>query len=93
MVITSRFRVFLAERELREGRSISLREVAKATGVSIYTISAFSNNTLREIPVDALAALCNYFGVSPGDLIVIKESPINQSPKVEPSRGLALAAA
>jgi DNA-binding Xre family transcriptional regulator len=70
MGVVSRFKVLLAEKELEERRSITLRDVAKETGISIYTISGFANNTLKEYPADALKALCDYFGVSTGELIV-----------------------
>lgn len=69
MTIVSRFRILLAEKEVRERRTIPLKEVAEVTGVSIYTITAFANSSLRQIPVDALEALCGYFHVTPGELI------------------------
>lgn len=69
MKITSRFKVLLAEKEVRERRSFTLRDVAKETGVSIYTITGFANNTLKEIPVDALMELCRFLECTTGDLL------------------------
>ena len=69
MNVTSRFKVLLAEKELREKRNITLRDVATETGVSIYTITGFANNTLREIPVEALMKICRYLDCTTGDLL------------------------
>lgn len=69
MKITSRFKVLLAEKELRDGRKYTMREIATATGVSIYAISGFANNTLREIPVEALAEVCRFLNCTTGDLL------------------------
>ena len=71
----SRFRVLLAEKEIREGRSISLREVVRAADVPISTVMGLANNTLREIPVDALGALCRYLDCDVGDLLRMEEVP------------------
>ncbi len=71
----SRLRVLLAEKETREGRSISLREVVRMADVPISTVMGLANNTLREIPVDALGALCRYLDCDVGDLLRMEEVP------------------
>lgn len=70
MRIVSRFKVLLAEKEIREKRQITLKDVASETGVSIYTVTGFANNTLREIPSDALLKLCEYLECEVGQLII-----------------------
>lgn len=72
MKLTSRFKVLLAEKEIREGRSYTLRDVAGATGASIYAITGFANNSLKEIPVDALTNVCDFLGCTAGDLLVYR---------------------
>lgn len=69
-MIVSRFQVLLAEKAIRERRRISLTRVAEETEISIYTITGFANNTLREAPLDAIDALCGYLGCDVGDLLV-----------------------
>lgn len=69
--IVSRFRVLLAEKEMREQRRISLRSIVRDTGVSISTVEGLANNTLREFPATGLAAVCRYLGCSVGDLLVL----------------------
>ena len=71
--VRSRLRVLLAEKETREGRSISLREVVRVADVPISTVMGLANNTLREIPVDALGALCRYLDCDVGDLLRMEE--------------------
>jgi DNA-binding Xre family transcriptional regulator len=73
MKITSRFKTLLAGKEIRERKTITLRDVSRETGVSIYTITGFANNTLKEIPVDALMALCKYLECTTGDLLEYEE--------------------
>ena len=73
MGLVSRFKVLLAEKELREKRTISLREVVRETGVPISTVQGLANNTLREIPADGVAVLCRYLDCSVGDLLQLGE--------------------
>lgn len=73
MRIVSRFKVLLAEKEIREKRQITLKDVSRETDVSIYTVTGFANNTLREIPSDALLKLCEYLNCEVGDLITKSE--------------------
>lgn len=89
MKITSKFKVLLAEKEVRERRSFTLRDVAKETGVSIYTITGFANNTLKEIPTDALMALCKFLDCTTGDLLEYDpgdiRTPGHAAPAFEPA--------
>jgi putative transcriptional regulator len=66
---TSRFKVLLAEKEVRERRTFTLSDVAKETGISIYTVTGFANNTLKEFPRDAITKLCAFFGCTTGELL------------------------
>lgn len=71
----SYFLDLLAAKQRTEDRRISFRTVAKETGLSEYTVRGFANNTLREYPADALAALCAYFRCDVGDLLHVEELP------------------
>ncbi len=73
--IVSRFKLLLAEKEMKERTTISMRDVSRATGISIYTITGFANNSLREVPLDAAAKLCRYFGVALGELLTFEDVP------------------
>lgn len=73
MRLTSRFKVLLAEKEMREKRTISLREVVRATGVPISTVQGLANDTLREIPSKGLVEICQYLQCSVGDLLQLAD--------------------
>ena len=73
MRLVSRFKVLLAEKEMRERRTISLREVVRETGVPISTVQGLANNTLREIPAEGVVALCRYLDCAVGDLLQLGE--------------------
>lgn len=69
----SRFKVLLAEKELRENRSISLRKVVEETDVSNSTVLRLANNTIKRVPLDELAKLCAYLDCEVGDLLRLEE--------------------
>ncbi len=72
-VIRSYFKVLLAEKELRERRTISLRKVVTETNVPNSTVLGLANNTIRRVPLDELAVLCEYLQCSVADLLRLEE--------------------
>jgi DNA-binding Xre family transcriptional regulator len=82
--ITSRFKVLLAEKEIRDGRNYTLRDVAAATGASIYVVTGLANNTLREFPREALEGVCQFLGCTLGDLLEYNPpSKANERPAMQ----------
>ena len=71
----SYFRILLAAKAQREGRSISLREVGRATNVPMSTLMGMANNTMRRVSVDELNALCDYLGCEVGDILKREDVP------------------
>ena len=69
MKLVSRLKVLLAEKEVHEGRTISLREIARETGVPHSTVFGMANNTMKEIPVEGIVALCAYLDCDISDLL------------------------
>jgi putative transcriptional regulator len=57
-----RLKELLAEREFKEGRVITLTEVATAMGVHRMTLSKIANHRGYNPTADVLDKLCNYFG-------------------------------
>jgi putative transcriptional regulator len=78
MRLISRFKVLLAEKELREKRTISLREVVRETGVPISTVQGLANNNLREIPAQGIVELCRYLDCTVGDLLQLGEQQMTE---------------
>lgn len=77
-----RFRIseLIAEKQFKEGRRITLLEVAEATGINRMTLSRMINHKGYSTVTDNLDKLCDYFGCSVGDLAV-------HIPSIEVERG------
>lgn len=65
--------ILVLQKALREERRISLRTVAKETGLSYNTVLAFARDRLTEYPKATLIALCHYFQCNIEDLLTITE--------------------
>ena len=72
--VRSYLKVRLAEKALRENRTISLRKVVEESGVSVSTVNRLANNTIRRVPLDELAVLCTYLGCGIGDLLQLEDA-------------------
>jgi putative transcriptional regulator len=84
--VRSRLRILLAEKENRERRTISLRELHRETGVPMSTVMGLANNSLRAVPLDGLLALCEYLGCEVGDLLRIEDTDRRAPWFARPSR-------
>jgi DNA-binding Xre family transcriptional regulator len=73
-IVRSQFTLLLAQKEQSLGRRISLRSVARETGLNEYTVRGFANNTLSEYPARAIAGLCLYLNCKVGDLLVLEDA-------------------
>ena len=65
-----RFRVkeLIADKSFRDGRRITVVEVAEESGVPRRALSAMANQRGYSTSTDTLDKLCKYFGCSLGDL-------------------------
>jgi putative transcriptional regulator len=68
-MIRNRFRILIAEKEHRDGRSIPYTEIQQATGIATSTLSAWASQRVVRYDADTLAALCAYLECTPGDLL------------------------
>lgn len=69
----SRLKVLVAEKAYREGRSISLRDIAAESGASLSTVVRMENNTIRRVPLDELAKLCVWLNCEVGDMLRLED--------------------
>jgi transcriptional regulator with XRE-family HTH domain len=53
-------------KEIELGRELTVREVAKATGLDSKSVSNLKRGTTQRFDAPVLAALCQYFGVPEG---------------------------
>ena len=71
--IRSNLQVLVARQGQDEQRTISQREVARATGVPLYTVGALYNGTWERIERQYILALCLYLDCIPGELFTIEQ--------------------
>jgi putative transcriptional regulator len=57
-----RFKELLAEKQFREGRVVTISEVAQATDIHRMTLSKLANHRGYNPTADVLDRLCMYFG-------------------------------
>jgi transcriptional regulator with XRE-family HTH domain len=69
MPVRNRFAELLEEKQRREGRYISIAEVANATGVTRRTLYKWQENQITQLDTKVIDALCAYFNVSFTDLL------------------------
>ncbi len=69
----SRLKILVAEKELREKRSLGIRTIASEAGASVPTVQRLLNNTMRRVPLEDLGALCRYFSCNVGDILNMEE--------------------
>jgi DNA-binding Xre family transcriptional regulator len=74
-VVNSRFRILVAEKELRERRKIVVRTITTETGASRSAVEMLLNNTIRHVPLDDLALLCAWVPCEVGELLVLNDLP------------------
>jgi putative transcriptional regulator len=67
--IRNRLRVVLAEKETRDGRRYTYREIEDLTGVSTSTLTDWAKGRVKQYAVVTLAALCQFLECVPADLL------------------------
>ncbi len=85
--IVSRVRQLRLDHQARLGRTVTIEEVAEATGITRAALSRIERNQTERIDFDTLLKLCSYYGVEPGDILKV-EQEIQGDIKIP---GLALA--
>ncbi len=69
-MIRFRLKELLADKEFRERRIVTLKEVASDTGINRMTLSKIANHPGATTVSDNIDLLCRYFGCQVGDLMV-----------------------
>lgn len=64
-----KFKQLLAEKEFKDGKTVSITEVAKATGINRMTLSKIANKKGQSTVTDNLDKLCAYFECEISDLV------------------------
>lgn len=75
MVVRSRLKELVYQRERELGDRLWQKDIAKATGLTEKTISRWmSPEPFTRLEVDAIIRLCRYFNVDLGELIYMEET-------------------
>jgi putative transcriptional regulator len=72
--LRNRFFQLLSEKECRENRRITQREIAESIGVSLQTIGRWMHNDVTKFEAGIIEKLCDYFQCDVGDLLYIDRS-------------------
>lgn len=72
--VNSRLKLLVAEKEIRERRTLGIRTIAQESGASRSTVERLLNNTMKRVPLDDLGALCRYFDCDVGDVMRMEEA-------------------
>ncbi len=73
--MNSRLKLLVAEREMRDRRTLGIRTIAAESGASRSTVERLLNNTMKRVPLDDLAALMTYFDCGVADILQAEEVP------------------
>jgi DNA-binding Xre family transcriptional regulator len=75
--VYNRFKILLAEKEIRDNKKISYQEIKEVTGIAASTISAWATNNVTRYDGDTIAAFCDFLECDVADLIVYKKKSGN----------------
>ena len=73
MHVENTFSELLARKMRLEKRSISRRDVARETGISITSIQNWATNSIKRFDSDQIVAFCHYFDCGIDDLLIMVE--------------------
>lgn len=77
-MIRFKLKQLIADKEFREGRRITIAEVAKETGIHRMTLSKIANHRSYSTVTDNVDALCAYFDCDVGELMeYVREEGVN----------------
>ncbi len=71
----------IARKVIVEGRPITLREISLKTGITENRLVDYRKNRASAVKLETIAALCDYFNCTPGDLLVLERAAPGQTEK------------
>jgi DNA-binding Xre family transcriptional regulator len=73
-MVRSRLKILIAERNLERIKAnqpvLTIRQIAQDARLAPSTVNGLTSMRANRIDFDTLNALCAYFGVQPGDILV-----------------------
>ena len=71
--MNSHLKVLVAQKELREKRRIGIRVIVEETGATRSAVQRLLNNSIREVPLDALALICAWVPCGVGEVLRLED--------------------
>ena len=78
--MNSRLKLLVAEKEMRERRSLSIRTITTESGASRSTVERLLSNSMKRVPLDDLGSLCAYFQCDVGDILRYEDMHADRVP-------------
>ena len=75
----SNLSILMGQKAQRDGRRITLRTVAKETGLTRHTVYKIADNSIKEYPKTAIEGLCDYFGCQLHELLTLADATPDNS--------------
>jgi DNA-binding Xre family transcriptional regulator len=70
--VNSKLKILVAEKSLRERRQIGILTIVKEAHASRSAVQRLMNNTIKNVPLDDLAAICTWLPCQPGDILKLE---------------------
>lgn len=70
MTIQFKLKELMAKKERVEGKKVTYRDMAEATGISTNSLTLMANNRMQQIGLTTIGRILEYFDCEPNDLIV-----------------------
>jgi len=86
-VIRSNLAAVMGLWQAKHNQRLSIRELAKHTGLSLDFLYRFQNGAIELLHLPKLLVLCNFFQVTPNDLLWVNEESgdADKSPVTKPN--------
>lgn len=68
-MIVNRFKVLVAQKELRESRRLTYRIIRDETNLSTNTLTSLAKQKVTRFDASVLNALCKYLSCTVGDIL------------------------
>lgn len=73
--MNSKLKILVAEKSLKERRQIGILTIVKEANASRSAVQRLMNNTIKNVPLDDLAAICTWLKCQPGDILKLEPNP------------------
>jgi len=79
-ILRNRFLDLLLEKERRENRRVTQKEISFATGISQQTLTAWVHNNVTKFEAGIVEKLCDYFDCELSDLLYFERTSGTSDP-------------